>query len=166
VPFTREGDHIVLPLTFEPLQSVLIVFNKTRRALPPRITDDDLRSATIIPVTGGPVPPPAPARPLIDPSPNKMLTLSPVTGNPFEGTCQIPPALDLAASRVILQLDVIEPEAAARITVNGRDAGGFIGKPLHLDVSRHVKHGENSIRIEPFAPRSARLAVLKNPSSR
>ena len=160
VPFTREGDQVLLNLTFEPMESVLVIFNKTQRTLPPRLSRADLATAATIPVAGGPVPPPAPPRPLIDPSPTGMLTRSPVTGNPFEGSCEVPANLDLAAVRVILDMDTPEPEAAARVTINGQDSGGFIGNPPHLDVTRHLRHGENSIRIEPFAPRSVRLAVV------
>ena len=56
-------------------------------------------------------------------------------------------------------MDDLSPEAAARVTVNGQDAGGFIGRPLRLDVTRLIKHGSNTILIEPFAPHSARLVV-------
>jgi len=159
VPFTRDGDHVVLPLTLEPMESVLVVFNKTRRNLPLRLNREDLMSATVIPVTGGPVPPPEPPRPLINPSPNKMLTRSPVVANPFDGICRIPVEMDLSKTRVILDMNGIGPEEAARVTVNGKDAGGLIGKPLRLDVTAHLKTGENRIRIEPFAPDSVRLLV-------
>ena len=54
----------------------------------------------------------------------------------------------------------LSPEEAARVTINGKDAGGFIGKPLRLDVAHHLTNGENHIRIEPFAPASARLLVI------
>lgn len=46
VPFTRTGDHVVLSLTLEPMESVLVVFNKTHRPLPPRLTPDDLTSVS------------------------------------------------------------------------------------------------------------------------
>jgi hypothetical protein len=157
VPFTRDGDHVALTLTFEPMESALVVFHPTRRPLPPRLNRDALAAATILPVTGGPVPPPPPPRPLANPSPTGKLTLSPVTANPFEGTCEIPAGL--AIGRALLEMDGIKPEAAARITINGRDAGGVIGKPLRLEVSRHLKPGTNTIRIEPFAPEAVRLAV-------
>lgn len=161
VPFTREGEHVVLSLNLEPMESVLVVFKKNHRQLPSRLTQEDLTAATIIPVTGGPVPPTEPSRPIIQPSPNKMLTLSPVTANPFEGTCEISSDLDLTAARIVLEMDNLSPEEAARITINGKDAGGFIGKPLRLEVTPHLKPGTNKIRIEPFAPKSVRLAVLQ-----
>ncbi len=56
-------------------------------------------------------------------------------------------------------MDELTPEAAASVTVNGAFAGGFIGKPLRLDVTRFLKPGSNTIRMEPFAPKSARLVV-------
>ena len=163
VPFAREDDHIVLPLTLEPMESVLVIFNKTQRPLPPRLTAEALAAAATIPVTGGPVPPPDPPRPVIEPSPNRMLTLSPVVANPFEGACMVPADLDLATARVVLEMDGLAPEEAARVTINGNDAGGIIGRPFLLDVTRHLKHGENNLRIEPFAPASVRLAVVKPP---
>jgi len=86
-----------------------------------------------------------------------QLTLSPVKADPFTGVCTVPASADLAASRVHLELDSLAPEAAARVTVNGAYAGGFIDKPLRLDVTPHIKAGKNTIVIEPFAPKNARL---------
>ena len=50
------------------------------------------------------------------------------------------------------------PDEAAAVTVNGQRAGGLIGRPLRLDITRYLKTGENSIVIEPLAPKAARLA--------
>ena len=47
--------------------------------------------------------------------------------------------------------------AAAAVTVNGVKAGGLIGRPLRLDITRHVKPGENEVLIEPLSPKTARL---------
>ncbi len=85
--------------------------------------------------------------------------VSPVTANPFDGTCEIPADLDLATSRVFLEMDDLSPEAAASITVNGQFAGGFIGKPFRLDVTRLLKPGSNAFHVEPFTPKSARLVI-------
>ena len=87
------------------------------------------------------------------------MTLSPVKADPFLGRCEIPASVDLAKVRVILEMDELAPEEAARVAVNGAYAGGLIAKPLRLDVTRHVKPGANTIEIVPFAPKSARLAV-------
>jgi hypothetical protein len=84
------------------------------------------------------------------------LTLSPVKADPFFGHCDLAPA-DLNSSRVCLELGPLAPETAARVTVNGNDAGGFIGQPSRLDISKHLKSGVNTLRIEPFSPASVRL---------
>jgi alpha-L-rhamnosidase len=86
------------------------------------------------------------------------LTLSLVKANPFLGHCDLTPA-DLASSRVYLELGSLTPETAARVTVNGQDAGGFIGNPSRLNITHHLKPGPNTLRIEPFAPDSIRLAI-------
>lgn len=158
VPFTRDGSHVEIPLTLEPLESVLVVFNESQRQLPPRTPGDAI---TVIAVNGGPVAPSAPPEPLVNPPPKGMLTLGPVAAKPFEGTCQLPNELDLAKARVYLEMETLKPEEAARVTINGKDAGGFIGRPLRLEVTRHLKSGSNTLRIEPFAPESVRLIAIK-----
>jgi hypothetical protein len=85
-----------------------------------------------------------------------QLTLSPVKADPFFGHCDVAKA-ELTKSRVYLELGTLTPETAARITVNGNSVGGFIGKPARLEISRHLKPGANTFRIEPFAPESVRL---------
>ncbi|MCL4181149.1 MAG: hypothetical protein KJ072_25815, partial [Verrucomicrobia bacterium] len=70
-----------------------------------------------------------------------------------------PATLDFDRARIYLELSDLEPEAAARVTLNGHDASGFIGKPLRLDVTRFARPGTNTVRIEPFAPRTARFVV-------
>ena len=84
---------------------------------------------------------------------------SPVDANPLEAKCIIPADIDLRVSRIYLECDELAVEAAASITVNGRYAGGFIGKPFRLDLTKQLQAGTNSIRIEPFAPTTARLIV-------
>ncbi|MFW6163597.1 MAG: glycosyl hydrolase, partial [Planctomycetota bacterium] len=87
------------------------------------------------------------------------MTRSPVTADPFTGRCTLPDGLDLSRVRVYLVMEDLAPEEAARVTVNGADAGGLIGKPLRLEVTAHLRTGANTIRIEPFAPETAHLAV-------
>ena len=87
-------------------------------------------------------------------------TLSPVVASPFSGECDVPISVNLSNARVLLELDELMPEEAARVTINGNYAGGFIGKPFRLDVTRHLRHGANTVKIEPFAPKSVRLVVL------
>jgi hypothetical protein len=91
-------------------------------------------------------------------TPGGHLTLSPAKADPFLGQCDLAQA-DLNNSRVYLELGSLAPETAARVTVNGEDAGGFIGKPSRLEISRHLKPGANTLRIEPFAPESVSLVL-------
>jgi hypothetical protein len=87
-----------------------------------------------------------------------QLTLAPVKADPFLGHCDLATA-DLERARVYLELGTLTPETAARVTVNGGSAGGFIGKPARLEISKHLKPGPNTFRIEPFAPESARVVI-------
>ncbi|UCD75249.1 MAG: hypothetical protein JSV91_15880 [Phycisphaerales bacterium] len=91
----------------------------------------------------------------------KPLTLSPVEADPFLGHCDVPRGTDLSGVTIYLEMDELQPEAAARVTINGEDAGGFISAPLRVDVTRMLKPGRNTILIEPFAPLSARLAIYE-----
>ena len=86
-------------------------------------------------------------------------TTSPVKSDPFLGHCDLPANVDLAQARVCLELAGLAPEEAASVTVNGQFAGGFIGRPLRLEVTRFLKAGTNTFRIQPFAPQSAKLIV-------
>jgi hypothetical protein len=88
-------------------------------------------------------------------------TLSPVKADIFHGTCALPAGVDLAKTRVCLEMDELAPEAGARVTVNGTIAGGFIDKPFRLDVTRLLKPGVNRVDIAPFAPKAARLAFYE-----
>lgn len=87
----------------------------------------------------------------------RALTLSPVTADPFYGHGDVPADVDLAKMRVYVETDDPAPENAARITVNEQYAGGFIGRPCRLEVTSQMKPGANTLRIEPFAPKSVRL---------
>lgn len=89
----------------------------------------------------------------------RQLTLSPAKADPFFGHCEIPADVKLAGARVYLELDDLAPEAAAHVTVNDQFAGGFIGKPLRLEITRQIRPGLNRLRLEPFAPQSAKLVV-------
>jgi len=61
--------------------------------------------------------------------------------------------------RVFIEMDELTPEEAARVTINGQYAGGFIGKPFRLEVTPHLVAGQNKVIIEPFAPKNAVLMV-------
>ena len=86
------------------------------------------------------------------------MTISPVKADPFNGHVTIPDNADLSGMRVYLEADSLVPEEAASVTVNGHYAGGFIGRPLHLDVTEFITKGTNSFLIQPFTPKQARLS--------
>ena len=158
VPFRRiDAGTVEVDLTLEPSESVLLVFTSEKRALPSREIASIKPAVAPIPVIREPSVPQA--LPLPDPK-GRPFTKSPVTADVFEGRCEIPASVDLEKSRVLLTMDELSPEAAARVAVNGRDAGGFIGKPYQIDVTSLLIPGANTIRIEPFAPKQARLLVL------
>jgi hypothetical protein len=90
-------------------------------------------------------------------------TTSPITADPFAGKCELPAGIDLKAARVCLDMEHL-PRSAASVKVNGVFAGGVIGRPWRLDVTRLLKPGTNEIRIEPLAPESARLIVYPGAS--
>lgn len=90
----------------------------------------------------------------------KPYTAITLEADPFTGVCTIPAEVHLANSRVYLELDTIAPEEAATITVNGKAAGGFIGRPFRLEVTKLLTPGDNRIEIAPFAPKTAKLLVF------
>jgi hypothetical protein len=87
------------------------------------------------------------------------LTASPVEADPFVGHFALPADWLQDGLRVFLEADDIQPEGAAAITLNGRYAGGFIGRPYRLDITDDVQSGDNRIIMEPFAPSSVRIVV-------
>ena len=158
IPYRRLGANAVeVDLTLEPSESVLLVFAAAKRQLPPR--DATAKPAIEPLVVTRDVVAPAPT-PVPQELNGRPFTKSPVTADVFVGHCEIPNTVDLAKSDVILTMDELAPEAAARVTVNGRDAGGFIGKPYRLTITTLLKPGTNTFRIEPFAPKQARLIVV------
>jgi hypothetical protein len=80
--------------------------------------------------------------------------------DPFKGIATVPDGFDPAKSRVYLEFDSVPLEDAAAITINGQAAGGVIGRPFRLEVTKLLKTGDNGIVITPFAPKTARLLVF------
>ncbi len=90
-------------------------------------------------------------------------TVSPIAADVFEGRCEVPADVDLAKVRAVLVMDDV-PRGAAAVTVNGQDAGGVVGGPYRLDVTRHVRKGANVVTIAPLAPKSVRLLFYAAPA--
>ena len=94
--------------------------------------------------------------------PRGRLTPSPIEkSNPFAAKFELEEE-DLAdGNRLYLVAGAIAPEAAARVTVNGSYAGGFISRPLCLEIRKHAQPGENTLAVEPFTPEELRLVVVQ-----
>ena len=63
--------------------------------------------------------------------------------------------------RVYFVCDGTEGESSAAVTVNGVYAGGFIGAPYRLDVTRSVKAGANTLETKPFRLKNPRIVIVK-----
>ena len=159
IPYRRLDDkRIIFGLALEPLETVLLVFQPKKIERPARIDPDTKPIREPIALVREANPPTEQPKP---DTKRKQLTLSPVkAADPFLGKAAIPSDVDISKCRVFLEMDELPGEAAA-MTVNGAKAGGLIGRPLRLDITRHVKPGENTVLIEPLAPKSARLVFYE-----
>lgn len=175
VAFQRVDDHAVeFDITLEPLESVLIVFQPQQRKLPLRIEPGVKCAHGPIAVERVATPPelicpsaPSGAEAILAEQQKisksaKSLTVSPVKADPFVGQFILPAEGLADHSRIYLELDDISIEAAAAIHVNGQAAGGCIGKPYRVNVTSHVKAGENKVEILPFAPKAVRVVAYPN----
>ena len=91
-----------------------------------------------------------------------QLTIGPVkAADPFRAHFTLPADVDPAKCRVCLEMDGL-PDDSAAIHLNGAYIGGMIGKPSRLDITRYRKAGENTVLIEPLAPKSARIVCYDN----
>jgi hypothetical protein len=155
IPFQRISDRQVeFSLSLEPLETALLVFQRAKIARPMRIEAGTKAVREPIVIVRDPTPP---AKPLVPEPKGHPVTLSPVkAADPFRGRVTIPAGVDLAHCRVYLEMESL-PDDSATVKVNGVAAGGVIGKPSRLDITSHVKAGENTIEIEPLAPKAARI---------
>ena len=89
----------------------------------------------------------------------RQMTVSPLAAaDPFRGRFTVPAEAIAAKQRVCIEMDEL-PDDSAAVTVNSVFAGGVIGKPARLDITARVKPGENSIVIEPLAPKAVRVVI-------
>lgn len=89
----------------------------------------------------------------------RNLTLSPIQrATPYGGHFVLD-SFKTSSERLILSVQSGGPEAAARISVNGQYAGGFIEQPTTIDLTEFVKQGRNDIRIEPFMPKAVQVFI-------
>ena len=67
-----------------------------------------------------------------------------------------------AGERLYLVCDDVAGEQSAAVNVNGAFAGGFIGAPYRVDLTKAVKAGAaNTLSIKPFRVKNPRLVVQK-----
>ncbi len=159
IPFQQTRDkhgegQVEFSLTLEPLETALLVFQRTKTARPMRIESGTkaIRGPIVIARALNP-----PTKPLVPEPKGRPLTLGPVkAADPFRGRVTIPADVDLGRCRVYLEMESL-PDDSAAVKVNGIAAGGVIGKPSRLDISGHIKVGENTLEIEPLAPKAARI---------
>ncbi|MBP5510792.1 MAG: hypothetical protein J6Z49_07745 [Kiritimatiellae bacterium] len=64
-------------------------------------------------------------------------------------------------ARVYLVCDDVDGEKSAAVTVNGAYAGGFIGVPYRLDITKSVKSGANTLETKPFRLKNPRIVTVK-----
>jgi hypothetical protein len=159
IPFSRSGDkQVEFTLSLEPLESVLLVFQPKRSPRPQRLEPGMKSIRESVSVVRDPTPPPAPLPPMDEKRPHTKSSVA--AADPFHGHFAIPADVNLADTRVCLEMERLRDDSAA-VSVNGTYVGGVIGRPLRLDISRHVKAGENAIVIEPLAPKAARIAFYR-----
>lgn len=144
---TPHGPEFTIRL--DPMESVLLRFGGSGRAGSRPAAGTTL----VIPVSNDPD-----ADPVVFPTPLAGQR-SPCPGAVFQGVVDLTGSQAAAGGRVRLCFEFVEPvaEDAAAVRVNGSFAGGFIGKPRSIDVTRHLVAGRNRIRIEPFPVANVRL---------
>jgi hypothetical protein len=90
----------------------------------------------------------------------RSVTLSPIQrATPYAGHFVLDASFKAGAERLMLAVQGVGPEVAARVTVNGKYAGGFIERPETVDLTPYIKPGQNDIRIEPFMPKVVQIFV-------
>ena len=88
-----------------------------------------------------------------------------VTRSPYKESVETEMRFDLPAfntgERVYFTCAGTEHEESAACEVNGVFAGGFIGAPYRLDITRFAKSGPNILAIKPFRIEDPRIVVVK-----
>ena len=88
-------------------------------------------------------------------------TTSPVAAaDPFCAHFTLPRDVDPMRCRIYLEMEGL-PDNSAAVSLNGTFAGGMIGRPSRLDITRHVRPGQNTVVIEPLAPSLAKLVLYR-----
>ena len=87
------------------------------------------------------------------------------TGSPFAESVATELAFTLPepkqGARVYFVCDDVAGEKSAAVTVNGVYAGGFIGAPYRIDITKAVKGGANTLEAKPFRLVRPRIVVVE-----
>ena len=153
VPWRQERDGVSFELTLEPIESVLVRFGgKVER--PIRLTAAEQPVSTLA------VNPDTAAAPVVYPVSEKGQK-SPCSGVAFQGEVAIAAGAVKSGQRAFLVCEMAAraAEDAAAVRVNDAYAGGFIGKPCRIEITRLLKPGRNTVCVEPFAVECVRVEV-------
>ena len=182
VPRRDEAGGVSFDLTLEGGESALVRFAVRDAGRPARLTAASKPAATF-----SVLPDPSAVPAVYLAAPDKALTVSPCAGAAFQGIATIPQDALAGGRRVYLVCDMArgnksndtqrafkaahaarggdsatlrqEVETAAAVRVNGAYAGGFIGRPCRVNITRHLKPGRNTVHIEPFRVDNVRVEV-------
>ena len=90
----------------------------------------------------------------------RNVTVSPLAAaDPFRGRFTIPAEVDRREAARVASRWTTCPTTPQPSPSTAVFAGGVIGKPSRLDITAHVKSGENTIVIEPLAPKAVRVVI-------
>lgn len=87
-------------------------------------------------------------------------TVSPFSESVATSCAFTAPSLN-PGERVYFVCDGTDGESSAAVTVNGVFAGGFIGAPYRLDITKSVKAGTNLVETKPFRLKNPRIVIVK-----
>ena len=143
VPYRRiSPDKVQVDLTLEQMESALIICNPAKRPLPLRVEDLPMSACQPVAVERKP-------DQRVEMVAPEGATRSPIAERvTSEATFTLP---DIAnGARVFVTFADIDVENTLRVTINGKDAGGFLGAPLRLEVTDLLVPGTNTVLAEPF----------------
>ena len=143
-------------ISLEPSQSVFLVWPKTQsEQLPCRIDYPDGPVAFAVNAT---------VAVTVKPVSFDAKNSTKITRSPYGESVETEMRFDLSAlktgERVYFICAGSEYEDSAAIEVNGAFAGGFIGAPYRLDITRFTKPGSNVLETKPFRIKNPRIVIV------
>ena len=138
----------LVKFSLEPSEAAFIVYEASNAALPPR-NENPQGCQMLVSV-----------KETVAPVSQAGITRSPYT-NSVSTACSFTVKAPESGERIYFVCDGTEGENSAAVTVNGEFAGGFIGAPFRLDITRHVKSGSNMLEAKPFRIRNPRIVKVK-----